>query len=309
MLAGITLRAGRRRGSFFLKLNEEESMERLNSQEVARPIAVDLGEADIKEAMRIYMEFIALDDFQKHMVNYPGDGVRRNTPAGYNHTRTERGGNTIDTSKDNKHIFHYTPDVGRMAESVPDRYKSGELHDFLTVAEEIWHASAMATRRELKEMEESFPGLVGIHFPDSGDTNNHLRFLAYEPGTDGILARGHYDKSASTIALAESHGGLRLGKQPEDLELYGRDPNQPVFFHGLGWTKLHKLLGKASLALPAWHDVVDTGERIDDNVMRWALIYFINPAYLDTAPSSIETHTPLVIDRLGELSLEDQLEI
>lgn len=284
-------------------------METLPDQEVAHPIAVDVGEADIKEAMRMYMEFIALDDFQKHLVNYPGDGVRRNTPAGYNHTRAERAGNTVDTSKDNKHAFHYTPDVAQVAETVPDRYKARELRDFLSVAEEIWHVSALAARQELKEREEDFPGLVGIHFPDSGDTNNHLRFLAYEPGVDGVLARGHYDKSASTIALAESHGGLRLGKQPDDLQLYERDPNQPIFFHGLGWTKLHKLLGRVSCELPAWHDVVDTGERINDDVMRWALIYFSNPAYLDTAPSSVETHTPLTIDKLGGLSLEDQLEI
>lgn len=53
------------------------------------------------------------------------------------------------------------------------------------------------------------------------------------------------------------------------------------------------MLGKSALHLPAWHDVIDTGESVTDETRRWAMTYFINPAYLDTAPSAVETHTPL----------------
>lgn len=282
----------------------------IQHEALIQPIALDLGEADIETAMQAYLEFLELPAEIRESLRYPGDGLRRNTSAGYTYTSHSEAKNTIDTSKDNKHIFHYTPDIlGVLGELARSRFQPEALSRFVNLAVEVYESAARATRQALEPYEDHFPGLVGIHFPKDGTVNHHLRFLAYEPGINGVLARGHYDKSTATIAIAESHGGLRIGTEPDDLELYRRDPHESIFFHGLGWVKLHKLVGRESQEIPAWHDVVETTDRVNEDIMRWALIYFINPAYLDTAPSAAETHTPLNLQTVGKLALEEQLAV
>ncbi len=263
---------------------------------VAEPIAIDLGTGDVSSAMQTFLEFLQLPEEFKTQIIYEGDGRRRNTSAGYSHSSYEAAKGVIDTNKDNKHLFQYTPDIWTKFEASKVDWPR-EAKEFLDVARDVWEISRQAETNYLSKYEDKFPGLVGLHLPQDGVTNNHLRFLAYEPGVEGNLARGHYDKSTGTIAIAESCGGLRLGVNDSDLALYQRDHNEPVFFHGLGWTKLHKQLGRLSTELPAWHDVVETdAPKVSDEILRWALIYFINPAYLDTAPTSVETHTPLSLE-------------
>lgn len=267
---------------------------------VAEPIAVDLGETDIETAMQAYLEFIDLPEDIKSSLYHPGDGSRTGA-SGYARKEGRNG-------EDDKQLFQWSPNTPLAAEALPVFKRPEAMRHFLAAAEEIYRTVTVSARARYTQLETNYPGIVGIHFPDNGKLNHKLRFLAYEPTDSGCLARGHYDKGSGTIALAESHEGLRLGTGPHALAAYERDPAEPVFFHGLGWLKLTKLLGRNTDRIPAWHDVVKTeGKQVNTNVMRWALIYFLDPAYLDIAPSKIETHTPLDLSRLGEVALEDQV--
>lgn len=182
--------------------------------EFVRPVRINVKEKEFEDVMKIFENFTMLPDKHKHSLDFEGDVLRRNTSAGYSHTSATMGGNTIDTSKDNKHIFHYTPDVMQQWHRLSRSQRSQVLDEFVDKAQQLWFEAAKTTKVELERFEEFLPGIVALHFPPDGATNHHLRFLAYEPGVDGVLARGHYDKSTATIALAESHGGLRLGQPP-----------------------------------------------------------------------------------------------
>ena len=108
-----------------------------------------------------------------------------------------------------------------------------------------------------------------------------------------MLARGHYDKGTGTIAVAESHGGLRLGFGEDDLELLDRDAYDPKFFHGLGWHQLAEIVDVETARKAAWHDVVQLDEHVSDDVMRWSMVYFIGPANMHLDSTLEQTHTPI----------------
>jgi hypothetical protein len=117
------------------------------------------------------------------------------------------------------------------------------------------------------------------------------------------LAQGHYDKSTGTIAVAESHGGLKVGYGPEDSLLVERNAYDPIFFPSYGWHQLAEITDSTTSLRAAWHEVEDTGERFNEATLRWALIFFINPANIYLESTQEQTHTP--IPWLGNTALRN----
>ena len=132
-----------------------------------------------------------------------------------------------------------------------------------------------------------------MHFPRSGESQLRLRFLAYEPNDSDTLATAHYDKGTGTVAVAESHGGLRIGAGQNDLTQIDRSQFEPIFFAGFGWHQIAEILDVIPSRKAAWHDVVDTGQRVNQQIARWAVVLFIDPAHLYLNSTYEQVHTPI----------------
>lgn len=259
---------------------------------VYEPINLELSPADIEDLMSAYLDFLELPEEEKSRF-YSLDETRQRTGmSGYVHKNRN----------DIKDVFHMTQALQQ--DWVLERYKlPGISLEFLERATDAYYSLAGSTRAKYQELEEEFPGITGIHFPRSGKMRNVLRFLAYRGSVGHLLSHGHYDKGSGTIAVAESHGGLRLGFGEDDLELLADRQGQPIFFHGYGWHQLAEMLDIQTGRRAAWHDVIDIGERVDEETLRWALIYFIDPANMYLKSTQEQTHTPIPWRGLGNLAL------
>jgi len=256
------------------------------------PIALELNASDINSAMQAYLAFLELPDTERAKIAYFNEQRPRIGSSGYVHKE----------ATDIKHVFHMTQELERAF--APNIYRlPTESKVLLKIGQEIYYSLAKSSTEKLAELEEEIPLLVGIHSPRSGKRQHHLRFLAYQAGRDGVLAHGHYDKGTGTIAVAESHGGLRIGYRESDLERIDRSSYEPLFFPGYGWHQLAQMLDVAPRRRAAWHDVTDTGERVDDKTLRWSLIYFIDPANLYFDSTQEQTHTPIPWRGLGRQAL------
>lgn len=255
------------------------------------PIALELSESDINTAMQLYLNFLKLPDTMKQSITHFDETMPRTGTSGY----------VYKDNKDIKHVFHMTQLLDK---KFAERHKlNRETSDFLEAAREIYYSVNHSVKNKYWELEEEIPMLVGLHFPTSGKLRHHLRFLAYQDSQDGTLAHGHYDKGSGTVAIAESHGGLRIGHGPNDLQSIERDNYNPLFFPGFGWHQLAEMLDVVPIRKAAWHDVVDNGERVDDKVMRWALVMFVDPANMYLESSQEQTHTPIPWRGLGNMAL------
>lgn len=260
---------------------------------VFEPINLELSPADIQTIMSSYLDFLQLPDEEKSRLNHIDEA----------RPRTGMSGHVSKNKNDIKDVFHMTQVLGQEW-SLSRHYKLPLVSaEFLNNAEEAYYSLAKSTKAKYLEFEEGFPTLTGIHFPRSGKLGHHLRFLAYRGVVGDHLAKGHYDKGSGTIAVAESHGGLRLGFSEHDLEQLEYRQDQPVWFAGYGWHQLAEMLDIRTNRRAAWHDVVDTGERLDDETVRWAMVYFIDPANMYLESTQEQTHTPIPWRGMGNLAL------
>lgn len=263
-------------------------------------IITNLTANDVQIAMDAYLAFLQLPYKERIKITHFDEQRPRTGQSGY----ALKGGEATD---DNKHFFHMTPqlrDTFPLFSSV-ERELPTESRQLLDAGDELYRSLARAALRKYSELEDEvgFPLLKNVHFPATGRLQHKLRFLAYKQPKDGVLARGHYDKGTGTIAVAESHNGLRIGHGPEDLQLIERGNYDPIFFHGYGWHQLAEMLDVPDHRRAAWHDVIDTGERVGDEVTRWALIYFIDPANIYLESTKEQTHQPIPWRGLGRLAL------
>ncbi len=263
-----------------------------NYNTIVNPVETGLTAGDHAHAFYAFETFLnlPLNIKEKIIAGSP----ERNRQAGYMYK---------PNAADKKEVFHYTD---RLGEVTAQQKLPAEAKEFLEVAMAFHNIAVYGLRRVLHESEKS-DILEPVHFA-GGNNNHHLRFVAYEPREDDQpLAEGHYDMSTLTVALCETHTGLRLGTTAEDLELYQRNPDQAVLFAGRGWLKLHEMLGLSTDLLPTWHDVVQADSVKKSSAKRMAAILFGNPTYLNTAPDMNETKKPLdttdihLLEKLGVL--------
>lgn len=265
------------------------------------PISIGHTESDITATMNSFMEFLQLPYEERVKVVFVDESRPRTGVSGYQH----KGHASPDGSRqqDNKHIFHMTQTLHETYGSHTRRLPH-EARVFLRAAYSIHSALSAAAKRKYQELEGDIPGITNILFPPNGKNSNHTRFLAYQDAKRGMLASPHYDKGTGTIAVAESHGGLRVGYGPEDLKLLERSRFEPIFFPNYGYHQLAEMLGvDPTTRRAAWHDVIDTGDRVSEEVTRWSLIHFIDPAHIYLENTKEQTHTPIPWRGLGKLAL------
>lgn len=266
------------------------------------PIETSLTESDITTVMNSFLAFLELPYEERVKIQYVDETRPRTGWSGYAHDRAE----TAEEEQDNKHKFHMTQELHRAFAIERDSraYPAlpTETRQFLSLAYEAHVQLADAAKVKYGELEDDIPGITLMHFPRGGEIASHTRFLAYEPGSS-LLAEPHYDKSTGTIAVAESHDGLRLGFGEEDLTLVDRHRFDPLFFPGYGYHQLAEMMDVDVHRRAGWHDVVDTGKRVNDQIARWALIHFINPARIYLASTKEQTHTPIPWRNAGKIAL------
>lgn len=241
-------------------------------------VEMDIGYADISSAVERYMDFCALPDELTKQIAYEHENRKRGSQVGHVIKNGE--------GQDKKRYFHYR-------HGLPDWLISNgierpfELNVFLEAAEAIHKTACDTLLENMVELDEKYPGLVGMHYPEHGDLDFYTRFLVYHPSKDGQLARAHYDLSTMTLAMAESSPGLRLGTESNDLRPVEHYENEGKLFLGGGWSNLYP---DSDLPL-GWHDVIQADQSmVGDNTVRWAVVMFANPEQ-DVQPSYDETHT------------------
>ncbi len=267
------------------------------------PIKIELAKDEVQNVMDSYLNFLTLPQPERERLFHLDESRPRTGETGY----VRKNADSSSHDNDNKHYFHMTPDLWERFQpiSLEGRKLPFESKLLIWNSHYVYQSLGKAALQKYIELETDFPLLKGIHFPSNGTLQHKLRLVAYQGGKDKTLAAGHYDKGTGTIAVAESHGGLRVGHSPKDLQLVERDQFEPIFFHGYGWHQLAEMLDVKTGRRAAWHDVIDTGERVREDVMRWAMIYFLDPANIYLESTKEQTHTPIPWRGLGNLVLRN----
>lgn len=282
------------------------------------PVGIDLGKSDLQTAIDKYTAFLELDEEYHEATRFlqtergDGDFGQYSRVAG---SQGERG-----NVPDNKDIFHFGAQTRQVIESRINGTLPRDMRDFLDTAESIFWAGQRAKRDALQMLDYFETGLVGIMQPQVGTINDVLRFITYYPN-DEKLAKGHFDRSTCTLAIGESHEGLRIAPGQNGLRLNVTEQyldelekklapvdhieGEAKFFLGAGWNRLPKFVkpGMYDDLQLAWHDVIPSEKQVDERVMRWAVVMFLNPKIeFDDyfVPSPAETRP---YKQLGRLSL------
>lgn len=254
------------------------------------PVEIDIKKNDLQTTIDQYTDFLDIDPKYHEVTRFwlsdrgDGDYGQFTRVAGMDGDR--------GTVQDNKDIFHFGSETRQQVEANISGKLPSDMKTFLNSAEEIfWEAE-----RSKKQVLESFVGktLLKIMQPDSYNTlNDVLRFIAYHPN-DEKLAKGHFDRSTATLAIGESHEGLRIAPGQNGLMLNAdqeymntlesrlkpveHHEGEAKFFLGAGWNRIYKSYRKGLEDLPlGWHDVIPSGKRVDKKIMRWAVVLFVNP--------------------------------
>lgn len=196
----------------------------------------------------------------------------RGSHVGYRHRKREVG-------HDDKVYVHYHSEFERLfGDAIKD---AGEVAErFVVSAKRVYDEAKKSLKIVVDTYKERHPEFEDRFLSDR--SHYFLRFLAYLRGSQ-LLANGHYDRGGSTLAIAESVPGLRMGINELDLtEVVHRD-RTALFFGGLGLKDYFP---------PTWHDVVDKGINYDDRIARWAMVFFADKD-LKKGVTFEEAHTPL----------------
>ena len=208
---------------------------------------------------------------------------------------------------DRKEFFHYTPDMLTELQAIHEANGWGdlppELQRFLELAQPIHERGTEIRADCFYAMEDhvAFKGITKSLISDPDWRNNSpLRILAYHTdSTTQSLGQLHRDKGTATLALDESHDGLRVStgvdaeydelsggyvlrnkteaSSDENMVLVERLRGQAAFFTADG---MRRETGIDHPAVePTYHDIIKVGDKeyIPGRVGRYAVILFMNP--------------------------------
>lgn len=265
----------------------EELRSTIDRQSYAE-IALSLPDGAIAHVIHDFFAFLALPDSVKKQfaIDVKLDERDRGTDLGWRRRNVDAG-----FGYDNKEFFHYNDDArdafAHIANDVP------VARQLLSSAATIYDAVLPAMKATLQTCNERYPGISAVFFPEDERPTCVLRLLKYDRTRDGeFLAKGHYDRSSTTIAIAESAPGLRIGKDDIHLREVRHRPGVGLFFPGMSFAQYTD-----GAFPPSWHDVVQQGSTTFNNeASRWAVVFFCSPPapnYFDRAT----VHTPLRVEK------------
>lgn len=238
-----------------------------------------LSEKLIYETVQAFFEFLNEPEDVKNYIDFTIAPKHRRGDVGF-----KRRDPTDHIYNDSKAFFHFHP-------AVFDKYSdflvaNPVVNDFVTKAAFIWNITYETVKEILQLFENEFPGIVDRVF-NTKHVHLLLRFLKYEWDKSGeYLAKPHFDAGSCTLAIAESCPGLRIGSNPENLQLVYHQPDNAIFMLA---SNFKKILDTSEL-YPAWHDVIQLDKAvIGKPYARWAIVAFIEAANVEALPRS-ETH-------------------
>ena len=254
-------------------------VEAIREQHYAR-VPFSVSRSELSAAAEQFLRFLNLPEETKRLLHFPARSHRASAD-GY----TDK--STVDR-KDPKQFFHYSPWL-----------MNQPLSQDLAASNETVAAFFDAALQLYAQIEASLLTLFDAHLPayrqqvfeGSHLIDGILRFLCYAPRPEHSFgARAHFDKGFSTLAVADSAPGLRVG-------CCNQHPLTPVHYREgealfmPAWMLFQASQGEIK---PTWHDVVHApGEPdVSDICARWSIVFFINnPTY--SFSTWDELHTPL----------------
>jgi isopenicillin N synthase-like dioxygenase len=234
-----------------------------------------LSPADLRTAVQAFLGFFALPAAVKASWShtYRISAGARESFVGY--VRKMR------KDDDHKEYFHYN---AVFENAFADR-RSSPADPAVTRLLDSVRPLYATTLTCLEQSLDVLPGQREQFFRPGVDPRVTLRFVSYRARPDGeSLANGHYDRSAFTLALAESGPGLRFGFHDGDLTEVSRPPAKALLFPGRQQERFR----------PIWHDVVNVATRATPgDEVRWAIVAFANTPGRAMVASVQETNTPI----------------
>lgn len=238
----------------------------------------------IQKAVNSFFAFLALPQADKNRFAFDVkfDERDRGMDLGYR-LRTSSSGDGYD-DKEFFHYNHYARDRFSSQAVIPPA-----LNTFLLQAEEVYTSTLHAMRSVIRVLDTEFTGLYEKTFPSNVEPTCVLRFLKYNQAGEGqFLAKGHYDRSMCTIAIAESAPGLRFGTDSDHVREVVHRAGIGLFFPGMQMAYY-----TSQDFPPAWHDVVQKGgQSYAPQVARWAVVFFCSPPDPNYFTRE-QVHTPL----------------
>ena len=176
-----------------------------------------------------------------------------------------------------------------LSEQIRNNVENPKMTNFLQSARRLFDESVKTLREVIKVVDTRHKGLYEKVFSSCSDCLIALRFVKYDPSEQGsLLAKAHYDRSACTLAVAESAPGLRIGRDESSLKEVARHGNTVIFFPSFTFASA---LGSNEFA-PGWHDVIQqSGHSYSKGVARWSIILFTD-VKSDEVISYEDAHTP-----------------
>lgn len=261
----------------------DHDIEQEISENAFARVEFDLPYETIESGIEAYLGFCALSSEYTNATACEYPNGKRGSQMGH----IVKGKKPGD---DPKHYFHYRHGIEDILK--PELERKGfeivpELRSFLNIAREIHDAACDTLYKTMSQLSKHYPFLIEKHFPEHGDWDFYTRFLAYHPTGNSQLARAHHDIGSTTLAIGESHPGLRIGPNKYSLTPVEHEEYTAKFFLAGSWRTLYP---DSRLPL-GWHDVIQRGDYVDPETARGAVVTFANPEE-DVQPTEEEAHTP-----------------
>lgn len=191
--------------------------------------------------------------------------------------------------KDDKDVMHFSPATIYRAHRALGLSLPKEMNVFLANCEEVYYLGRTAAKEASKGLD-----LQEVLFPKDclDEEVHHLRLLDYFSSETDQLGEAHFDRSVATLAMSESHPGLRGApsdngflRPPTREEIYNAHHMDPVehhegvgkFFASAGLRRLPSYVRRSGSLdeIPLFaHDIVNE----KSGVNRHAAVMFFNPA-------------------------------
>lgn len=247
-----------------LRLTYDGFYKQLQAQYYASiPFALDT--VSLHEAIESFFKFLEEPDHIKNHIDFTVSPLHRRGDVGFKHR--DPNDHMYNDSKD---FFHFHPAIfEKYADFLQQHFV---VHDFMLKAKLIWDVVYKTMANILNFFEPQYPGISSKIF-NTKYPHILLRFLKYNwEKSSKYLAKPHFDAGSFTLAIAESCRGLRIGSNPENLQLVEHSPNNAIFMISSNYKKI---MDNEDLC-PGWHDVIQLDESyIGKPYARWALVAFI----------------------------------
>ncbi|MGI9318069.1 MAG: 2OG-Fe(II) oxygenase family protein, partial [bacterium] len=243
-------------------------------------VPFNMSRSEVESAANAFLEFLTLPESVKRQLHFPARSHRASADGFTNKIDTDQ--------KDPKQFFHWSPMlVGK------EPYR--RLREFHPQIEGFFHYS----ERLYHQVESTLFEIYNHHLPEFRDqifegerlVDGILRFLCYTPRPEhSFCAQAHFDKGFSTLAIADSAPGLRIGCcNKHSLTPVEHREGAAIFMPA--WMMFHASQGDIK---PAWHDVIHSPSEQDVNqyCARWSIVFFVNNPEIDFC-SWEDAHTPL----------------